>query len=60
MKFEEDSLCLCFKVAEAKVREAIIKNKLTTLEEVMQETEAGMGCGGCHSEIEDLLKEING
>jgi len=57
---DENNVCLCFNVSKETIVKAIKEKGLKTVEDVMQETQAGMGCGGCHSEIEEILKEING
>lgn len=57
---DENNVCLCFNISKEVIVEAIRTKGLKTLEEVMEATQAGMGCGGCHAEIEDILKEVNG
>jgi NifU-like protein len=39
------------------VREAIERHGLETIEDVTDHTKAGGGCGDCHHEIGDLLRE---
>jgi NifU-like protein len=53
-------VCQCFSVSEARIREAIKSNHLTTVEQVTHYTKAGGGCGGCKPDIQELLDDING
>ena len=50
-------LCHCYQVTKETVREAIERHDLVTIEDVTQHTKAGGGCGECHHEISDLLRE---
>ena len=50
-------LCHCFQVTKETVREAIERHNLESIEEVTHFTKAGGGCGDCHHEIADLLRE---
>lgn len=56
---EENIICHCFGVTEAKIRQIIIDHKLTTVEEVTNYTKAGGGCGNCVPDIQKILDEIN-
>lgn len=56
---EEGALiCRCFAVDEGKIRRAVVTNKLSSLEEVINYTKAGGACACCHEKIEDLIKVI--
>ncbi len=55
----DDILCTCMDITKGEVEDAIKGKKLTTVEQVQEETDAGTGCGSCIEDIEDLLKEIN-
>lgn len=58
---EEDEgrlVCRCFNVHEKKLRQHIIENKLKTLQDVMNYTKAGGGCGSCRNEIQDILEDV--
>jgi NifU-like protein len=58
---EEDKLiCNCFDVYKSDIVKAIKTNELTNLQEVMDATDAGNGCGSCHDSIQEILDEING
>lgn len=49
-------VCECFQVTEETIREAI-RNGATTVEAVGDVTQAGTGCGGCQSRIEEIINE---
>ncbi len=58
---EEDKLiCSCFDVYKSEIVKAIKGNELTNLQEVMDVTDAGTGCGSCHDAIQEILNEVNG
>lgn len=54
---EEESpvICKCFWVTEAKIREAVRENHLTSVEQITNYTKAGGGCGGCRGDLEAIL-----
>lgn len=55
-----DIVCNCMEITKGEIIEAIKTEKLKTLDEVGDSIEAGIACGSCHDDIEDILKEING
>ena len=55
---EEETLCSCFSVSENEIRRVITENQLTSVEEVVNFTKAGGGCGRCREKIEAILKEL--
>ena len=55
---EEELLCKCYNVSENEIRRVIVENQLTSVEEVVNFTKAGGGCGRCRVEIEKILKEL--
>ncbi len=57
---EDKLLCTCYNVSENEVRRVITENRLTTVEEVVNYTKAGGGCGRCIPKIRKILDEING
>jgi len=57
---EDKLLCTCYNVSENEVRRVITENRLTTVEEVVNYTKAGGGCGRCIPKIQKILDEING
>ena len=57
---EDKQLCSCYGVSENEIRRVITENSLTSVQEVINFTKAGGGCGGCKAKIQAILKEING
>ena len=55
---EEETLCSCFSVSENEIRRVITENQLTSVEEVVNFTKAGGGCGRCREKIKAILKEL--
>ncbi len=53
-------ICHCMDVDRDTIVKAIKEKKLTTVEQVGDETQAGTGCGGCQDQIQEILNEING
>lgn len=56
----EDIICSCMDITKGEVEDAINQKKLTSVEQVQDETEAGTVCGACVDDIYQLLEEING
>ena len=50
-------LCRCFGIAEETVRQAIKINGCATVDEVVNATGAGTGCGTCRADIPRLIEE---
>ncbi len=50
-------LCNCFQVTRDTVKDAIFNHRLETIEDVTNFTKAGGGCGECHHDIGDLLRD---
>jgi NAD(P)H-nitrite reductase large subunit len=57
MKDPEELICICMDVRRGEIREAIIAGNLKTIEEIGEATEAGTNCGGCHSDLKEMLKK---
>ena len=56
---EDYEICLCNKVLRSTL-DKLIKNKgLTQLKDIHSESKAGTTCGGCNSEIEELIVLLN-
>jgi NifU-like protein len=49
--------CHCFQVTRDTIRNAIFQNRLQTVEDITNFTKAGGGCGDCHHDLEELLRE---
>ena len=54
---QETLLCHCFQVTKDTVRDAIFNHRLEDVEDVTNFTKAGGGCGDCHHDIGDLLRD---
>ena len=50
-------LCHCFQVTKETVRDAILNQRLETIEDVTNYTKAGGGCTDCHHDLGDLLRD---
>lgn len=55
---KQDIVCHCFEVTREKIRQVVLENRLTTVEEVTDFTKAGGGCGACVPDIEKLLSSL--
>lgn len=55
---DEKIICKCYHVTENNIREAIEKNNLTDIEDVMNYTKAGGACGHCHLVVQKIIDEI--
>ena len=54
---ESTELCHCYQVSKETVKEAIMTHRLTEIEDVTHHTKAGGGCGECHHDIADLIRD---
>jgi NifU-like protein len=54
---QETLLCHCFQVNKDTVRDAIFNHRLEDIEDVTNFTKAGGGCGDCHHDIGDMLRD---
>jgi NifU-like protein len=50
-------VCHCYQVTRDTVRNAIMHNRLQTVEDITDFTKAGGGCGDCHHDLQELLRE---
>lgn len=61
LKTSEDAsgalICTCFHVHDGKIRRAIRKDALTTVEEVTDHTRGCGGCRTCRPDVERILAE---
>ncbi|MEG1573162.1 MAG: (2Fe-2S)-binding protein [Bacteroidales bacterium] len=55
-----ETICNCMGITRDEIVKAIKEKKLTTVDQVGDETTAGTGCGGCQDKIQLILDEING
>ncbi len=54
-----DIICNCFDVSKEEIIKAIKEEEITNIQEVIDETGAGGGCGGCHEAIQEIIDEVN-
>jgi bacterioferritin-associated ferredoxin len=52
---EENIICHCMDVSEHEIVYTIKNNEDVTLQDIMDITGAGTGCGSCIGEIEEIL-----
>jgi NifU-like protein len=55
---DEALICTCFGVSETQIETAIVKNELTSVEEVTENCNAGGGCGSCQPLILEILDDV--
>ncbi len=49
-------ICKCLEVYKSDIINAIVQNNLQSVTEIIDETQAGSGCGSCIDELEKLLE----
>jgi bacterioferritin-associated ferredoxin len=54
---KEETVCFCFNVTVGDIEEAINAGA-KTVDEVMNATNAGQGCGSCIEKIESIVEEL--
>ena len=54
---EEEIVCRCFDVTKSFLEDEIKNNNLKTIEDVINYTKAGGGCGRCKGKIKEILEE---
>jgi len=59
-QLEGKVVCTCFGVTENEIERVIRENALTAVEQVTNYCKAGGGCGGCRSEIEEIIVRLQG
>jgi NifU-like protein len=55
---DEALICTCFGVSETEIETAIVKNGLTSVEDVTDNCRAGGGCGSCQPLILEILDDV--
>jgi NifU-like protein len=55
---EGEIICECFGVTDQKIKRVIRENNLHNVDDVINFTKAGGGCGSCVPDIENILAEI--
>lgn len=54
-KNDEELICYCFEVTKDQIIQAIKKHDITEVTDITWFTRAGAGCGGCGSDLIDIL-----
>jgi NifU-like protein len=57
-KIDGEVICHCFGVTDKEIEETVRSKSLKTVEEVMDHTKAGSGCGQCIPEIESIIERV--
>ena len=55
---EGQIVCECFGVTDLEIKQAVLENNFTTIEEVTNYTKAGGGCGNCHEKIQEIINSV--
>ncbi len=55
---DDEIVCRCFDITKSFLEEEIASNNLKTVEEVVNYTKAGGGCGRCKDKIKGILEDI--
>lgn len=53
-----EEICHCMGVTVGDIKKAV-EDGAVTFEEVQEVTQAATGCGGCESEVRELVKEFS-
>jgi bacterioferritin-associated ferredoxin len=53
----DETVCYCMDISREEIVDAIKNKGAKTVEAITEITEAGSGCGGCVSAIEEILEE---
>ncbi|MEW6354919.1 MAG: Fe-S cluster assembly protein NifU [Planctomycetota bacterium] len=53
-------ICTCFGVTDKVIERTIREHHLKTVDDVTHYCKAGGGCGSCHPQIEEILKQVAG
>ena len=56
---EEEIVCRCFDITKSFLEDEIKNNNLKTIEDVVNYTKAGGGCGKCKGQINAILEALN-
>ena len=53
---EDNIICNCLDVSEHEIVDAIKNKEATTIQDIMDITGAGTGCGSCIGDLEEILE----
>lgn len=56
---EDEMVCHCFDITRSHLEKEIKENNLKTLQDVINYTKAGGGCGRCQAKIKEVLDSVN-
>ncbi len=57
---EDNIICNCMDVSEHEIVDAIKNKEAVTVQDIMDITGAGTGCGSCIDDLDEILKrELN-
>ncbi len=57
---EDNIICNCMDVSEHEIVDAIKNKEAVTVQDIMDITGAGTGCGSCVDDLDEILKrELN-
>ena len=51
------TVCFCFEVEEDTIINIIKNHNAKTVEEIQKHCKAGLGCGGCRPDIEEIIEK---
>lgn len=57
---EGEVVCICFGVTRPEIEHVVRENDLKTVEDVTNYCKAGGGCGGCRTQIREIIAEVRG
>lgn len=55
-KRQEEPVCYCFQVYEETILQIIREHKVNSVEELRRYCRAGMGCGTCTFDLEEIIE----
>ncbi len=55
----DETVCFCYDVTKSFLENEIKNNHLKTMQDVINYTKAGGGCGRCRGKIQDILDSVN-
>lgn len=60
MHEEGKIVCTCFGITDTQIGKVVRENNLKTVEDVTNFCKAGGGCGQCHADIEEIIRQTTG
>ena len=53
----DETVCYCMDISREEIVDAIKKKGATSVEDILEITDAGSGCGGCITAIEENIED---